>query len=224
MIDAVDPDYLVACIKQAPSLRGMILGYVAELMFERHIPESYTMISAEHIRFHDDHNRKENKSDRTIAYKGREYGIPLKSIQTNSIARNLDSGLLEGDVQNDASDRREIILGDGSLVNTTCYLRGEYDILAVPLFPFTGDWTFAYKRNEDCATSQHAKYTPFQQNALLATVERICWPLSAVWRTNLIDLLTPNSGSPIGRPDVLSEPGGEVRVRESAATILPQKD
>ncbi len=39
MIDAIPPESLVEAIKKAPSLRGMILGYIAELMFERRVPE-----------------------------------------------------------------------------------------------------------------------------------------------------------------------------------------
>lgn len=224
MIDAIDPAHLVASIKRAPSLRGMILGYIAEQMFEAHVPERYHLILAEHIASHDDHDRTANKSDRTIAYSGRAYGVQLKSIQTNSIARNVNSGLIEACVQNDASDRRDVILPDCRIINTTCYLRGEYDILAVPLFPFTGTWEFAYKRNEDCAATSSRKYDEYAQTFLLSTLERITWPLTPDWHTNLLDLLTSEAGSPLGRPDVITEPGGEVRVSESGAIILPDED
>ena len=224
MIDAIEPEQLVASIKRAPSLRGMILGYIAEQMFETHVPNQYHLIMAEHIVHHDDHDRLANKSDRTITYDGRTYGIQLKSIQTNSIARNLEMGTLEADVQNDASDRRDVRLADGSFVNTTCYLKGEYDILAVPLFPFTGGWDFAYKRNEDCRPCLSPRYTAYQQQFLLATTERISWPLSSDWRTNLMDLLTPDAGSPVGDPDVITEPGGEIRVSEAGAVNLPDED
>jgi len=224
MIDAVEPERLVASIKRAPSLRGMILGYIAEQMFEVHVPERYHLILADDIVHHDDHNRKENKSDRTISFRGRRYGIQLKSIQTNSIARNLNSGRLEACVQNDASDRRDVKLADGRIVNTTCYVRGEYDILAVPLFPFTGTWDFAYKRNEDCAPSGSSKYDEYERRFLLHTLEMICWPLPAEWHTNLLDLLTPEAGSPIGDPDVFTEPGGEIRVSDAGAVILPHED
>lgn len=224
IIDSVDPEYLVESIKRAPSLRGMILGYIAELMFERHIPIRYPQILAGDIAHHDDHDRKVNKSDRTVTRNGRSYGIQLKSIQTNSIARNLITECLEADAQNDASDRRDVWLKDGSSVTTTCYLCGEYDILAVPLYPFTGTWEFAYKRNEDCARTTSPKYMPYQQQFLLATLERVCWPLSSEWTTNLMDLLTPDAGSPVARPDVITEPGGKIRVRQAGATILSNKD
>jgi hypothetical protein len=224
MIDAVEPERLVASIKRAPSLRGMILGYIAEEMFATHVPSRYPVIPADDIVHHDDHNRSENKSDRTVRYKDRLYGIQLKSIQTNSIARNLITGIIEADVQNDASDRRDVVFEDGHVVNTTCYLKGEYDILAVPLFPFTGTWEFAYKRNEDCNLTESPRYSEYERQFLLATTERICWPLSNEWHTNLLDLLTPEAGSPIDAPDVVTEPSGEIRVREAGAVILPDKD
>lgn len=224
MIDAIEPEHLVASIKRAPSLRGMILGYIAEQMFEIHVPDRYNLILAEHIAHHDDHDRTANKSDRTITFAGRTYGVQLKSIQTNSITRNLTSGLIEACVQNDASDRRDVVLEDGRTITTTCYLHGEYDILAVPLFPFTGKWDFAYKLNSNCAASTSRKYDAYTQSYLLSTLERITWPLSPDWHTNLLDLLTPENGSPIGSPDIVAEPGGEVRVSEAGAVILPDED
>lgn len=225
MIDAIPPERLVESIKRAPSLRGMILGYIAELMFERHVPERYHVILSEHIEAHDDHNREVNKSDRTVTYGGRRYGIQLKSMQTNSIGRSVTTGLLQADVQNDASDRRAVKLRDGSLLETTCYVRGEYDILAVPLFPFTGTWDFAYKRNRDCRSCKPGrKYNEFQASHLLATTEKISWPLSETWEMDLLRLLDDNTGSPIDRPKVIAEPGGEVRVVDTAAVILPLED
>lgn len=193
IIDAIAPEDLVSAIKEAPSLRGMILGYVAELMFERHLPQNYDVIMIDHISSHDDHDRKTNKSDRTLTYNGKPVRIQLKSIQTNSIAHDLRANKLRATVQNDGSDRRDVILSDGSIVNTTCYRVGDYDILAVPLFPFTGEWDFAYKRNSECRRSTSRKYTLEQQQELLATTEIISWPLGDEWTTNLMSLVDPHS-------------------------------
>lgn len=202
IIDEVPPEDLVASIKRAPSLRGMILVYIAEEMFEKHVPLKYHLILSEHIETHDDHDRSKNKSDRTVTFNGRTYGIQLKSVQTNSIARVITTGLLEADVQNDGSDMRAVTLSDGSKVTTTCYRRGDYDILAVPLFPFTGTWDYAYKRNIDCRPCKSKKYSDFQNSELLATTEKICWPLSDDWTDNLIDVLDANTGCPV--PVILS--------------------
>jgi hypothetical protein len=194
IIDSVPPADLIASIKRAPSLRGMILGYIAEEMFEKHIPLIYPQIAPASIEKHDDHDRKANKSDRTIAHNGRLYRIQLKSIQTNSICRNLATGLLQADVQNDASDRRSVKLPNGHTVETTCYARDDYDILAVPLYPLSGDWTFAYKRNTECRSTESKKYKPDDQKYLLSTLERIYWPIDNRWHTNLMDLLDNRIG------------------------------
>ena len=189
IIDAVPPDLLVASIKRTPSLRGMILGYVAELMFERHLPETYSSISPEDISSHDDHDRSLNKSDRTIKFGDVSFGIQLKSIQTNSIRRNLTTGLLQAVVQNDASDARQVVLPNGHTLTTTCYVKGDYDILAVPLFPFNGEWNFAYKYNSQCRTTSSRKYSPEDAQYLLATTEIITWPVGQDWTMNLMELL-----------------------------------
>ncbi len=194
IIDAVPPEDLVASIKRAPSLRGMILGYIAEEMFEKHIPAFYSGILPDHIHRHNDHDRKFNKSDRTIISNGRLYRIQLKSIQTNSIVRSLTTGLLQADVQNDASDARLVMLENGSRYVTTCYARGDYDILAVPLFPFTGEWNYAYKRNVDCRSTTSKKYAEGDRPYLLSTLERITWPLSSDWHVGLAELLDDQIG------------------------------
>lgn len=204
IIDAIPPEDLVAAIKRAPSLRGMILGYVAEEMFEKHVPQRYPQITAGHIEKHDDHDRTVNKSDRTLTFNGRRYGVQLKSMQTNTIALEIESGRLQATVQNDASDARGVVLSDGSVLVTTCYRRGDYDVLAVPLFPFTGSWEYAYKRNLDCRASTSKKYSSFQAAQLLATSEIITWPLSEGWTTNLLDLLDDGIGSPLVAPGLVA--------------------
>lgn len=194
IIDSVSPKQLVQSIKRAPSLRGMILGYIAEEMFETYVREKYPSLIDAEIEKHDDHDRRFNKSDRTIKHGGRTYRIQLKSVQTNSIKRELQTGLICCDVQNDASDRRAVKFEDGTTLETTCYLRGDYDILAVPLFPFTGNWTYAYKKNIDCRASNSPKYTESQRSELLATTERLCWPLTNDWHSDLFDLLDDQIG------------------------------
>lgn len=203
IIDEIPPEDLVDAIKRAPSLRGIILGYIAELMFERYVPRKYNLITSDDIEEHDDHDRRFNKSDRTINFRGKLYRIQLKSLQTNSIKRNLHTGLLQADVQNDASDSRRVTLPSGKEIITTCYVRGDYDILAVPLFPFTGDWTFAYKRNLDCRSSTSSKYLSKDAEHLLATTERITWPLDGSWTTDMMSLLDDSIG-------IISEPRGEI--------------
>lgn len=186
IIDAIPPEDLVSAIKRAPSLRGMILGYIAEEMFHRHV------LLASHfsdVRKHDDHNREENKADRDFLFNGRRVSVQLKSIQTNSICWDTQANCLRAVVQNDGSDKRDVHLPNGETVSTTNYKVGDYDILVVPLFPFTGTWDFAYKLNRDCRKSVSPKYTDAQKKYLLATTEEITFPLGGEWSTDIVSVI-----------------------------------
>jgi hypothetical protein len=184
IIDEVSAHDLIRAIKRAPSLRGMILGYIAEEMFEKHVLSDEIFSD---IRKHDDHDRSLNKADRDFIYSGRRYSIQLKSIQTNSISWDPDKQLLFATVQNDASDRRKIKLPNGESVETTNYKVGDYDVLAVPLFPFTGTWDFAYKLNKNCRRA--TSYAPEINKYLLSTTESIHFPLDENWTADLLGLL-----------------------------------
>lgn len=183
IIDSIPPEDLVAAIKRAPSLRGMILGYIAEEMFIKHLVHHPVITD---VRQHDDHNREVNKADVDFLIDGKRVSVQLKSLQTNSITYRHDLKALHACAQNDGSDRRDVTLANGEVVNTTNYRVGDYHILAVPLFPFTGNWTFAYKLNRDCRRTTSSKYTPQQQAQLLSTMEEITYPLSDHWTTDLV--------------------------------------
>ena len=181
-------------LTENPSLRGITMGYFAEVMFEDNVLRKQPAFSS--IGKDDDHQK--SKSDRRFVYRDREYTIQLKSIQTNSL-RDEEKGRVTAIVQNDASDRRDILLPTGKKISTTCYLVAEYDILAVPLFPFTGDWSrFAFRRNRDLPRSRHRGYSPEERESLLATAVRIEWPLDEAWTTKLVPMLDKTLGRPVG--------------------------
>ena len=186
IIDSIPPEDLVHAIKRAPSLRGMMLGYIAEEMFLKHLR---TDAAVSDIRQHDDHDRSMNKADADFLIGGRRVSVQLKSIQTNSICYRSDLAVLYASVQNDGSDKREVILEGGERVFTTNYRVGDYDVLAVPLFPFTGQWNFAYKLNRDCRRTTSTKYTANQQRQLLSTMEEISYPLTDQWSIDLASVV-----------------------------------
>ena len=196
IIDSVLPADLISLSRRTPSLRGMVLGYLAEEMFERHLLRNYAFIRPGDIDPHDDNDARLNKSDRTIRRGGRLYRVQLKPIQTNSIRRNLETGRLQANVQNEASDSRTVALPNGNSVSTSCYARGDYDILAVALFPFSGDWSYAYMRNSDCRRTTNRRYSAKDSAHLLAATEIITWPLSEGWRTDFAELLDDRIGIP----------------------------
>jgi hypothetical protein len=182
IIDAIPPEDLVLAIKRAPSLRGMILGYIAEEMFARHVLEDNAFSD---VRRHDDHDRNNNKADRDFVFEGKRVGVQLKSIQTNSICWREDFNCLYGQVQNDGSDKRDVKLPNGEVVSTTNYKVGDYDILAVPLFPFTGTWDYGYLLNRDCRKTTSNRYTEIQQSYLLSTMEEIYFPIKTPWFSDI---------------------------------------
>jgi hypothetical protein len=186
IIDSISPEDLVAAIKRAPSLRGMILGYIAEEMFEKFVLEPIEHVND--VRKFDDHDRTSNKADRDFIYNNRRYTVQLKSIQTNSIVWRSDLQCLAADIQNDGSDKRDVRLPNGNVVQTTDYKIGDYDILAVPLYPFTGTWEFAYKRNSDCRITTSPKYSDEDRQYLLSTMEQITFPITDEWTTDLLSL------------------------------------
>jgi hypothetical protein len=91
-----------------------------------------------------------------------------------------------------------VTLPNGARIETTCYLAGEYDILAVSLQPFSGVWDFAFKKNKDLSRSRSRRYTPEVQQYLLSTLERLSWPLTPDWSRDLPPLLSdPELGIPL---------------------------
>ena len=186
IIDAIPPDDLVQAIKRAPSLRGMILGYISEEMFARHVLEDQIFSD---IRKPDDHDRENNKIDRDFMYKGKRVSVQLKSVQTNSICWHTEHNCIVASVQNDGSDKRDVKLPNGEIVSTTNYKIGDYDILAVPLFPFTGTWKFGYMLNRDCRKTTSNKYTDEQKSYLLSTMEEIYYPLKFPWFVSIKDAI-----------------------------------
>ena len=186
-IDSISPQALITAIKNAPSLRGMVLGFVSEVMYEEYL-QRYPDVSD--IRQHDDHDRTMNKADRDFLYKDRRVSVQLKSIQTNTIGFDPSSNNLIAQVQNDASDSRKIMV-EGREITTVNYLRGQYDLLCTPIFPFTGDWRFAYKLNSDCEVWRSRKYPKEIAKNFLHGMEVISFPeLSATgWIEDLDQIM-----------------------------------
>ena len=105
----VTREELSEAILENGSLRGMVFGYVAEIKLRKLLVSHADVTS--HVK-DDDHNRSK-KGDLRIIYKGHEFKIESKSLQT---ARNqtLADGTHAGTSQVDASDRRTVTLPDDS--------------------------------------------------------------------------------------------------------------
>lgn len=128
-----------------PSLRGFMVGYMAESKIRTYFL-SHPEIS--NIYKPDDHDRSK-KCDLLLTYMGHEFSFEIKSLQTNTVRTANDDGGLVASFQCDASDRRLIDLPNGHSINTTCLKYGDFDILAINLFAFTGNWDYAFVLNKD---------------------------------------------------------------------------
>lgn len=116
-----------------PSLRGFMVGYMAENKIRSYFlnhPEISNVYKP------DDHDRTK-KYDIVLTYKKRQFTFEVKSLQTR-LVKKTETGM-KGYFQCDASDRRIIELPNGHRVNTTNLKFGDFDIIAVNLFAFTGN-------------------------------------------------------------------------------------
>lgn len=173
-----------------PSLRGMVFGYAAEVKARKLWFEDHNDVTS--LYKARDHDRTE-KGDIFFDYKGHRIAVEVKSLQSSTV-RTLPDGSLTARFQCDASDRRTVEFLDGSSIETTLLLVGEFDLLAVNLFKFTGEWTFAFAKNSDLprCTIRSAKsngYTEYQRQRLLASLMPISWPLNAPYCGEPFELL-----------------------------------
>ncbi len=175
---------LTELVDQNPSLRGILLGYVAEKKFHDNYL-GHPDISEKGK--DDDHDRKK-KGDRRIVYKGHTFLIEVKSLQTNSV-KNLGDDSWLGKAQVDASDRRVVTFPNKSKLNTTCLLRGEFDLLAVNCFAFGEQWRFAFALNSELPENTYAKYTAYQRKHLLPSLITVEWALQPPFTDNPFTLL-----------------------------------
>jgi transcriptional regulator with XRE-family HTH domain len=172
-------------INQNPSLRGMLLGYVAELKLKELIT---ALPDVTYTYKFDDHDRKQ-KSDLYIIYRNRAFDVESKSLQTNTIKFDEENNIWTAKTQVDASDRRDIILSSGKTLNTTLLKRGEFDILAVNCFGFGGKWKFLFAKNSELPHSTFKKYSEDERQELIASLINVELPAKPPFYENLKDLL-----------------------------------
>jgi len=175
---------LTSLIDQNPSLRGILLGYVAEKKFHDKFLDNKDITEASKD---DDHDRM-RKGDRRILYKGESFIIEVKSLQSN-LVKKLGKDKWSGKTQVDASDSRFVTFSDGSKLKTTCLRRGQFDLLAVNCFAFGEQWRFAFALNCELPPNTFKKYSEYHRKNLLPTLISIEWPLKPPFSDNPFPLL-----------------------------------
>lgn len=166
-----------------PSLRGMLMGFVAEYRLSK---RWFADARIHHWTRYDDHDRT-RRGDFWFTYQGVTLSIELKSLQSNSVRHEND--VYSGIAQVDASDSKPVTLPNGDVVKTACLVVGGFDILAINLFEFGQKWRFAFCKNSDLPRSTFSKYTSEQQKYLLASSVRVTWPLQPPFRKEPFSIL-----------------------------------
>lgn len=177
---------LTNIVDENPSLRGFIFGYVSEYKARSFFINKEGITN---LKKYDDHDRKD-KGDISFVYKDREFKIEVKSLQTN-LTKNLGNDVWCGKFQCDASDRREILLPNGNLVNTTCLAVGEFDVVAISLFSFGEKWRFAFAKNSDLPhpSNRTKNISDDDRQYLIKSLIDITWPLKPPFTDNIYNLL-----------------------------------
>lgn len=186
----VTADEFSQVVDENPSIRGVIIGYVAERKLREFFGKDKRVSG---LTKDDDHDRTK-KGDLNVSYKGRTFKFESKSLQTNSIKRppKYDPFKAAGTFQCDASDCRTIKLRNGHTVTTTCLEVGEFDVVAINLFAFEERWQFAFALNNDLPRTNSSKYSDDDKPLLLATLPKITLPLQWPYVSDpflLMDLL-----------------------------------
>lgn len=111
----------------------------------------------------------------------------MKSLQTNLVKQV--GTTWRGRAQVDGSDRRMVRFPDGTELNTTLLLRGQFDILAVNCFAFENQWRFAFALNRDLPKSTYKRYTQAQRDQLIASLVPVSWPPEPPFTTDPFPLV-----------------------------------
>ncbi len=174
---------LTELVDANPSLRGMLLGYVAEhKLREKWLSGN----KVEYLGKFDDHDRS-IKGDHVIEYQGQRFVVESKSLQSSVVEKDGDTW--RGRAQVDASDRRSIVLDDGSQIETTLLKVGEFDVLAINCFAFEEEWNFAFAKNSDLPRSSYSKYPRHVREQLIASLVPVSWPPEPPFTGNLLEIL-----------------------------------
>lgn len=182
----ISAEELTQIVDENPSLRGFIFGYVSEYKARSYFDGHKDI---ERLMKYDDHDRT-SKGDISFYYKGREFRVEAKSLQTNSVVK-VGAKKWTGKFQCDASDRRKILLPNGHTVNTTCLAVGEFDIVAVSLYAFGDKWRFAFAKNSDLPHpgTRSRNIAEEDRQYLIKTLIDITWPLKSPFTTDVYSLL-----------------------------------
>lgn len=130
-------------IRDNPSLRGYLQGYLAEVALMKYLVtlegvSSVTKIPDQH----------KDKGDIRVTYKDQKVTIEVKSIASNSVREDVLNDTWEGKVQIKNTDKRKVEVEGIGIISSSSIIKGQFDILAVSCYAVSGQWDFLYMGNE----------------------------------------------------------------------------
>lgn len=132
----------------------------------------------------------DKQNDKSVKNIHRRQGRNIPNPEYGKICSiNRMNAKFRGEVQCDASDRREVKLPDGTKVLTTSLMVGEFDLLAAGLFSFREQWDFSFALNRDLPRTTDARYPETAHKYLLKTLVPVTWPIEPPFVSNPFVLL-----------------------------------
>lgn len=182
---------LAESVANNPSLRSFIIGYQAEYMAKRAIAKQLGLDPAADFKKYDDHDRTHH-GDIWFTYKGREYSVEVKSLQSRLCVYDEDSDSWSGKYQCDGSDATDVTLPNGSVEHTVAIPFGLFDFVCVGLFSFGGKWRFAFAKCEDLqpmSAKGRSKISVDNRKYFIKTMQDITMPLKSPYTSKIVELL-----------------------------------
>jgi len=133
-----------------PNLRGYLQGYLAERVLKAQIEELDGVSYIEKIP-----DESKVKGDFLILYRGQEFTLEAKSLATNSVKAEPESGW-SARVRAKNVCKRDLEVPGLGLVRTSNLIKGDFDILGICCFAATGSWDFMYMHSSHLP--EHSRY------------------------------------------------------------------
>ena len=148
-----------------PSLKGFLMGYVSELQLQKKFFPDTDLDYSQTYKPLDSNRLK--RCDLATQYKNREFLIECKSLVTDSIFFNELTDSWETKFACKASCKRNVTFPDGTVQNSSSYLFGTFDILAINLFCLNNTFDYVFIKNSSLPKNKNPRYTEYQRNCLI---------------------------------------------------------
>ena len=126
-------------VKENPSLRGYLQGYLAELRLKERLLSCPGVSSVSKIP-----DSSSVKGDFYVEYLGNTLTVEAKSFRSHSAKYNPLSESWSASVQCKNPGTRLLNVAGRGLVQAVCVEEGRFDVLAVCTYPVTGQWSFLF--------------------------------------------------------------------------------